>query len=244
MKKSKMKGYVNDIESFGLVDGPGIRTVVFLGGCYLRCKYCQNPEDWALKEGNMTPGELVQKILRNMPYFKRNNGGVTFSGGEPLVQDKFLLETCKLLKQENIHIALDTAGVGNGNYQEILNYIDLVLLDIKHVDDEEYQKLTGHNNNESKKFIEVLNKNNIPVWIRQVIVPGIMDNDEYITNLAKYLKTIKNIKRIDFLPYHKLGDEKYVKLNIFNPYKDKEEMNEEKCKDLYRRFLEIYNAEN
>lgn len=235
-----ISGYVESIETMGLVDGPGIRTVVFLGGCKLRCKYCQNPETWISKKANITATELAAKIIRNKPYFKRNNGGVTFSGGEPLLQSKFLIAVAKILKKENIHIALDTAGVGLGDYSEVLKYIDLVLLDIKHITKEGYYDLTGLDNTESLKFIKALNTSNKPVWIRQVIVPGIMDNEKYLNDLAKFLQTIKNIERINFLPYHKLGDEKYLKLGIKNPFQAKPAMDKEKCLKLEKNFIEKY----
>ena len=235
-----MKASIDSIETFGLVDGPGIRTVIFFNGCTLRCKYCHNPETWTLKEKNYDTDTLVKKILRNKPYFKRNNGGVTFSGGEPLLQIDFLLEICKKLKEENIHIALDTAGVGIGKYKEILKLVDLVLLDIKHITKKGYKDLTGKDIDESKKFIEELNKSGVPVWIRQVIVPGIMDNDEYIDGLVEYLKKIKNIEKIEFLPFHHLGFEKYKKLDIPNPLKDVEEMNADKCNELYQKFIKKY----
>lgn len=239
-----IKGAVDSIETFGLVDGPGIRTVVFLSGCKLRCKYCHNPEMWRLGEYNYTPEELAKKVLRNKNYFKRNSGGVTFSGGEPLLQSKFLIEVCKILKKENIHITLDTSGVGNGDYREVLKYIDLVLLDIKHTDPKEYQNLTSHTIDESLKFIEELNKSNTKVWIRQVIVPGLMDNDKYLNSLLETIKKIKNIERVDFLPYHKLGSEKYDRLGIINPYKDMPEMDKEKCNKLYQKFITKYKEIN
>ena len=173
-----IKGSIKKIETLGLVDGPGIRTVVFLSGCKLRCKYCHNPEMWKMDEPNYTPQELVSRIIRNKPYFKRNNGGVTFSGGEPLLQSKFLLEVCKLLKKEDIHIAIDTAGIGNGNYQELFNTIDMVLLDIKHINREGYQEITGTDNfYKFLEFVKELNKTKLEVWIRQVIVPSINDNN-------------------------------------------------------------------
>lgn len=234
------KGAIDSIETFGLVDGPGIRTVVFLSGCKLRCKYCHNPEMWVRGELNYTPQELAQKILRNKNYFKRN-GGVTFSGGEPLLQDKFIINVAKILKKENIHIALDTAGVGNGDYEEILKVVDLVILDIKHVNRYYYYDLTGQKMDESLNFIDALNKSGKPVWIRQVIVPGIMDNTDYITKLSSMIHKIKNVEKIEFLPYHKLGSEKYVKLGIKDPYKKLEEMDKEKCNELYQEFLEIHN---
>ena len=236
-----MQASVNSIETFGLVDGPGIRTVMFLNGCKLRCLYCHNPEMWQMGNKNYTVDELVAKILRNKPYFKRNNGGVTFSGGEPLLQVDFLLEICKKLKEEGIHIALDTAGVGVGKYEEILSLIDLVLLDIKHSNKDGYKKLTGMDISESEKFIEYLNKSGKPVWIRQVIVPGIMDNDKYLQELAVYLLKIKNIEKIEFLPFHHLGFSKYENLKLENPLKNVPEMNVENCQKLYERFMNIYN---
>lgn len=237
------KGSVDSIESMGLLDGPGIRTVIFLNGCKLRCRYCHNPEMFTKKENNYTPKELVKKILRNKPYFK-NNGGVTFSGGEPLLQSDFIIECAKLLKKEKIHIAIDTAGVGNGNYEEILKYIDLVLLDIKHTTKEGYKQITTHEMKEINQFIEALNKANKKVWIRQVIVPEIMDNENYIDSLVEYLKKINNIEKVTFLPFHRLGREKYLKLNIPYPYENKKDMDKEKCNKLYELFLKKYKKLN
>ena len=234
-----IKGSVNSIETMGLVDGPGIRTVVFFNSCLLRCKYCHNPETWKMGNKNMTVEELVGKVLRNKPYFK-NNGGVTFSGGEPLLQDEFLLECCKRLKEENIHIAIDTAGYTPNNVDEILKYVDLVLLDIKHTTKDGFKALTGGNKDIQDKFIEHLNKSGKKVWIRQVIVPGIMDNNEYLESLVKTIKNIRNVERIDFLPYHKLGREKYITMGINYPLEDTPEMNKDKCTKLYDKFMEIY----
>ena len=222
----KITGAVDSIETFGLVDGPGIRTVVFLSGCKLRCKYCHNPEMWSRGEENYTPIELAERILRNKNYFKRK-GGVTFSGGEPLLQDKFIISVAKILKKEGIHIAIDTAGVGNGNYEEILKIVDLVILDIKHVNRFHYYDLTGQKIDESLNFIESLNKSGKPVWIRQVIVPGLMDNEDYLNKLSNIIHTIENVEKIEFLPYHKLGSDKYIKLGIKDPYKNLEEMDKE-----------------
>ena len=233
-----MKGSINSIETLGLLDGPGIRCVVFLNGCKLRCKYYHNPEMWCMQEDNYTSEELVKKILKYKPYFK-DNGGVTFSGGEPLLQCDFLIETMKLLKKENIHICIDTAGVGRGNYQKILELTDLVLFDIKHTNNEEYKKLTGMDIFESEKFIEEMNKQNKPVWIRQVIVPGITDSEEYLSSLKEYLKKINNIKRIDFLPYHNMGLDKYEKLNLFYPLTNTPVMNNQKCEELYIKFMNL-----
>lgn len=194
---------------------------------------------WIRGRENYTPEELAERILRNKNYFMRR-GGVTFSGGEPLLQSKFIIEVAKILKKEGIHIALDTAGVGNGNYEEILAYVDLVLLDIKHVDPEQYLSLTGQSMDEAKKFILALNASGKSVWIRQVIVPGMMDNDDYLQELVRMVQNIKNVEQIDFLPYHKLGSEKYVKLGISNPYQDMPEMDKNACDKLYQKFMNLY----
>lgn len=237
-----MQGSISSIETFGLVDGPGIRTVVFLNGCNLRCKYCHNPETWKMQSLNYTSDEIVQKAIRNKPYFKRNNGGVTFSGGEPLLQYDFVLETAKKLKQEGIHVALDTAGIGLGDYKELFKYIDLVLLDTKHITKEGYLDITNTNNLERfEQFVEELNKTNIEVWVRQVIVPEVNDNKEYIKDLSKYIKEkIKNVKRVEFLPYHSMAKDKYTKLNIDYPYKNKPDMDKELCEKLYKEFEKDY----
>ena len=233
-----MMGSVDSIETFGLVDGPGIRTVIFFSGCRLRCLFCHNPEMFQAKEKNMDVDTLVKKVLRSKPYFKRNQGGVTFSGGEPLLQIDFLIEVCKKLKSEKIHIALDTAGVGIGKYDEILSLVDLVILDIKHTDPLGYEKMTGQKQEEVEKFIISLNKSGKDVWLRQVIVPGLTDQEEYLKSLASYVKKIKNVKKIEFLPFHHLGFEKYEKLGIKNPLKDTPEMDKESCDKLYQKFLE------
>lgn len=230
------KGSIDSFETFSTLDGPGIRTVVFLNGCKLRCLFCHNPEMWNLKKKNFTPEEVVQKILRNKPYFK-NGGGVTFSGGEPLLQIDFLIETCKLLKRENIHIALDTAGVGLGDYDEILSLVDLVIFDIKSLDDINYMKMTGNKISETLKFLECCQKNKKKMWIRQVIVPGINDSEAYIDSLAHFIKKLKNIEKIELLPFHTMAYEKYKKLNLDNPLKDKVNMDKEKCNKLEKILL-------
>lgn len=237
-----MKASIDSIETFGLVDGPGIRTVIFLNKCNLRCKFCHNPETWTMKENNYSSDEIVDRILRNKPYYK-NNGGITFSGGEPLLQYDFLLETCKKLKENNIHIALDTSGIGNGNYLELLQTIDLVLLDIKHITKEGYIDITQTDNlDKFYTFVEQLNKTNVEVWIRQVIIPDVNDNEEYMKDLSNFIKiNIKNVTKIEFLPFHTLGNDKYIKLGIKNPYQDKQDMDKNKCDKLYEYFMNEYN---
>ena len=236
-----MKGSIDSIETFGLVDGPGIRTVIFLNGCSLRCKFCHNPETWKIKELNYTSEEIVEKVKRNIPYFN-NGGGVTFSGGEPLIQYDYLVNTCKLLKKENIHIAIDTAGIGSGEYTDLFNTIDMVLLDIKHIDREGYINITGTDRYlDFMNFVNQLNNTDLEVWIRQVIVPGINDNSDYIKQLAQFIKiNINNVTRVDFLPYHKMGVEKYIKLGLEDPYKDIPAMDKDKCDMLYKEFLEEF----
>ena len=237
MKNYKnLSASVNSIESFGLVDGPGIRTVIFFNGCSLRCKFCHNPEMFNLQEANTTVEELVAKIKRFKPYFKKR-GGVTYSGGEPLLQVDFLIELSKALKEDGIHLALDTAGVGIGKYDEILDLVDLVILDITHLTKKGYKDLVSHTMDDFLKFVEVLEKHNKDLWIRQVVVPGIHDNPEYMEMLVDYLKTLPNIKRIEFLPFHKMGDEKYEKLGIPNPLKNTPEMDGVKCRALYDKYI-------
>lgn len=237
-----VKGSIEKIESFGLVDGPGIRSVIFLSGCMLRCKYCHNPEMWHKKENNMTTAELWLKIKRFKAYYGKK-GGVTFSGGEPLLQPEFLIEMGKILKQNNVNVALDTAGVGVGQYEEILKYVDLIIFDIKQISVDGYKDLTGVDMDESLKFLEVANRLQKHFWIRQVIVPGMMDNDEYIQGLSVYLKKYiarDLIDKIEFLPYHTMGKAKYNNLGLAYPLGDLEAMDNVKCEELYERFKKIY----
>ena len=240
-----MNASVSKIESFSTIDGPGIRTVIFLNGCNLRCKFCHNPETWIKKEENYSEEELLNKILRNKPYFK-NNGGITFSGGEPLLQYDFLINFCKKLKKENIHIALDTAGIGNKNYRELLEIVNLIILDIKSITKEGFIDITQTDHiNTAENFIKELNNSKKDVWIRQVVVPGVNDTKEYMLNLAKYIKTnIKNVKKIELLPFHTMAFEKYENLKIKNLYKNKSAMDKEKCGELYSVLIEEFQKEH
>lgn len=234
-----LKGKVHSIESMGLVDGPGVRTVVFLQGCKLRCAYCHNPDTWALDGGmEMTPEELIKKILRFKPYFEKSGGGVTFSGGDPLLQPEFLLEMLKLCKENNIHTALDTAGYGFGDYDEILKYTDLVLLDIKHVDDIGYKNLTGRSKRGLDQFLEAIDNSNVKVWIRHVVVPGITDSEEHMEKLQEIIKEIKAVEKIELLPYHTLGVQKYDKLGISYRLSDVMPMDKEDTKKFEKKLNE------
>lgn len=227
-----MIGYLNSIETMGLVDGPGVRFVAFLSGCKLRCLYCHNPETWKINEDDIkiTPEELVKKIKNYTPYYE--NGGVTFSGGEPLLQKDFLRDCLKLLKQENIHTAIDTAGVGVGEYEEILEYVDLVILDIKSVDEKEYKYLTGQDISEFYRFLEVCQRLNKKMWIRQVVVPGINDTVDNILKLNNFLSEIKNVEKVELLPYRTLGIEKYKKLGIDYPLTGVKDLSKDRIQEL------------
>lgn len=225
------QGFISSVENMGLVDGPGLRYVVFMQGCSLRCLYCHNPETWKLNMGDKTtPQELIDDILKYKNYYL--NGGVTFSGGEPLMQPEFLIECLKLCKENNLHTAIDTAGVGLGLYEEILKYTDLVILDIKAIDEKMYHKVTGSNIKNFEKFLCYLNKSNTKVWIRSVIVPGLNDNKDYILKLDNYIKNFANIEKVELLPYHLYGVDKYKKLELEYPLKDIEHLKKEKLKEL------------
>lgn len=224
-------GLIDSVEPMGLVDGPGIRFVVFMKGCKLRCLFCHNPETWECKEGiSITSEELLKRIHKYRNYYK--NGGVTFSGGEPLLQSEFLIDMLKKCKMINLHTAIDTAGVGNGDYENILKYTDLVLLDVKAYTEDLYKRITGFDMREFNKFLKVLNNSGKEVIIRQVIVPGINDTKEYILGLKEYVKNIKNIIKIELLPYHLYGLDKYKKLGIKYRLDGYPAMDERKLKDL------------
>ncbi|MFL0195440.1 pyruvate formate-lyase-activating protein [Clostridium sp. WILCCON 0269] len=214
-------GRIHSIETMGLVDGPGIRVVVFFQGCRLRCAFCHNPDTWTFNQGiEMEPSELLQKILRFKAYFEKSGGGVTCSGGEPLMQPEFLIQFLKLCKENGINTAVDTSGFGKGNYEEILKYTDTLLLDIKHIDKEGYKDLTGGHIEEFYSFLEALNKSSSRIWIRHVMVPGITDSygamDKIIDVIIRHI-SLDKIDNFEILPYHTLGVNKYTKLKI--PYK-------------------------
>ena len=235
----KILGRISSIESMGLLDGPGIRFVAFLQGCKLRCKYCHNPETWDVNGRSQitSPEELIKKISRFKNYFG-TDGGVTFSGGEPLLQPEFLLECLKLCKKENIHTCIDTAGVGFGEYDEILDYTDLVILDIKAVDEREYRELTGQDIKYFNQFLSVTQRKNKKLWLRQVIVPNMNDDREHIVALCEFAKKLKNVEKVELLPYKTIGVHKYRDLNI--PYRldSVPELSEEKLDELNKILKE------
>ena len=210
------KGLINSIETLGTLDGPGIRFVVFLQGCKLRCLYCHNPETWNINSADaieISPQELVEKVEKYKNYYGED-GGVTFSGGEPLLQPEFLLESLKLCKEKNIHTCLDTAGFGFGDYKEILRYTDLVILDIKAVEEPEYTKITGQKMQKFFEFLKVVQNMDKKMWLRQVVVPNINDDKAHIEKLKQFAITLKNVEKIELLPYKTIGVHKYKTLNI------------------------------
>lgn len=230
---TEIYGNINSVESMGLVDGPGIRYVIFMQGCKLRCLYCHNPETWNENADveKITPQNLIKKILRYKNYFG-DDGGVTFSGGEPLLQPEFLIECLKLCKANGLHTALDTAGVGFGDYEEILNLVDLVILDVKAVKPDNYKKLTGQSMEQFNKFLKALNTAQCDVWIRQVIVPGINDTKENVLSLNNFVKQINNVRKVELLPYKTMGVHKYEELKIPYRLNGVPEMDEDKIKTL------------
>lgn len=233
-------GRIHSIETMGLVDGPGIRIVVFFQGCALRCKYCHNPDTWENGCGETyTPEEIVSKLIKYKPYFDTSNGGVTFSGGEPLLQKEFLIEILKLCKKEGIHTCIDTAGFGRGDYEEILKYTDLVLFDVKDVTRERYKAITLRDMDESIKFMEALNKSNVKVWVRHVVVPGLTDGVEHIREFKKFISNINNVEKVELLPYHVLGVNKYEKMELHYPLEGVPQMDKEVMKTYNDILKEI-----
>ncbi len=238
---NEITGNIHSFETLGTVDGPGIRFVIFMQGCPLKCKYCHNRDTWEVGKGtNYTVDEVIEKVLRSKPYFEASNGGITVSGGEPLLQAKFILELFKKLKKYNIHTAIDTAGSLpiTDTIKEVLKYTDLVLLDIKHINNEKNIELTGHPNTHNLEFAKYLNENNIPMWINQVIVPGITDAPEDLKQEKEFLKQFKNIKNIRLLPYHSLGKFKWEEMNLEYPLKDVRDANSDDIKKA-KEILEI-----
>ena len=227
-----MLGYIASFETMGLVDGPGVRFVVFLQGCPLRCAYCHNPEMWNISGAKyeMTAQELVEKVKKYRPYFK-NDGGITLSGGEPLMQSKFVEEVFKLCKSEGIHTCLDTSGCGD-DFEAVLDFCDLVILDVKELDDKKYQALTGKKLDRFNKFLQACQQKNVPLWLRQVIVPNYNDTKESVLKLKSFAESLKNVEKVELLPYHDMAKSKYKKLGIPYRLEDTPQMDKQKCKDL------------
>ena len=223
-------GKIHSIETFGTVDGPGIRYVIFLQGCHLRCKYCHNRDTWDTTVG--TPkkvSELVQDIQKYSDYIKFSKGGVTVTGGEPLLQPKFLIALFTELKKLGYHTALDTSGMFplTPEVKQVLSLTDLVLLDIKHIDDEKCKDLVGFSNKLELEFANYLSENGIKMWIRQVIIPGITDDENDLIRLKEFLQTLKTVEKIELNPYHTLGVYKWEDLGLEYPLKGVRQANTE-----------------
>ena len=223
-----MEGKIHSFFAGGTVDGPGIRYVIFFKGCPLRGLYCHNPDTWTFDGAEIrSSDDIVKEALKYRGYFA-NGGGVTVTGGEPLMQIDFLIELLKKFKLENIHTAVDTSGIifdkDNPNllnkFDELIKYVDLFLLDIKHIDDKEHQKLTGKSNKNVLDFARYLSSNNKDMWIRHVLVPGITLNDDYLVRTKEFIDTLNTVKKIEVLPYHTMGIVKYENLGIDYKLKD------------------------
>ena len=224
------KGYIHSIETCGTVDGPGLRYVIFLQGCPMRCQYCHNPDTWEPGRGDeMTVEEVLKSFYHNTAFYK--TGGVTVTGGEPMMQMDFLIELFTELHEGGYHTCIDTSGImfqpDNEKVMEkiekLMELTDLVMLDIKHIDDEKHQELTAHSNKNILEFARYLDRKGIPIWIRHVIVPGITLYKEYLERLGEFMATLSNVKALDVLPYHSMGKVKYENLNMEYPLKDTRE---------------------
>ncbi len=237
-------GKIAKMESMGMLDGPGIRTIVFLQGCILRCAYCHNPSLLALQGGQeLTPQQLLDKVLRFQPYYK-NGGGITVSGGEPLVQTAFLIEFFKLCKQHNIHTCLDTSGVGMGDFAELLKFTDLVLLDIKHTREPEFLELTQVPKKSTEAFLKALNESKCEVTIRQVMLPNYNDNETYLKELLQEILPIQRVGKVEFLPYHTMAENIYENLDMEYRLKGMPAMDAKRCLELENLFLQWYKPYN
>lgn len=235
MEKLDLNYYakIHSIESFGTVDGPGIRFVLFLQGCHLRCKYCHNRDTWDINGGEYKSlDDIFDKITRYKSYIQPN-GGVTITGGEPLLQVKFLIELFKKLKKEKIHTCIDTSGMVTltEDVKNLLALTDLVLLDIKHIDTEKCKNLVGFDNNKELEFAKYLSDNNIHMWIRQVLIPGYTDDEKDLIKLKDFISTLKTVDKVELLPYHDVGKYKWKKLGFIYELENVRPANEEDIKN-------------
>lgn len=230
-----MQGRIHSLESFGTVDGPGVRYVVFVQGCPMRCAYCHNPDTWPMTGGTMIePSYIIEQYERNESFYK--GGGLTVTGGEPLMQVDFLIDLFTLAKEKNIHTCIDTSGIaykpGNTEWiaklDRLMELTDLVMLDIKHIDPEKHKELTSQPNDGILAFCAYLDQKNVDMWIRHVVVPGITDDNKYLFELGYFIGQFHNLKALDVLPYHTMGIAKYEKLGIEYKLKDVPAMDKNK----------------
>lgn len=226
-----MLGRINKLETFGSVDGPGVRFVVFVQGCPMRCQFCHNPETWDFKGDkagayDISAQDLLKKALRYQSYWGKD-GGITVSGGEPLAQMDFLIEFFEAAKAAGVHTCIDTSGVNFvrnepyfGKFKRLMAATDLLLVDIKNIDPAEHKKLTGHDNKNIIDMFRYLDEIHKPIWIRHVLVPGMSDNDELLIKTREFIDTLHNVEKVEVLPYHALALAKYQELGIDYVLKD------------------------
>lgn len=229
-----MQGRIHSLESFGTVDGPGVRYVVFVQGCPMRCKYCHNPDTWEINAGTMMESDyIIEQYEKNKGFY--NGGGITVTGGEPLLQIDFLIDLFEKAKKKGIHTCIDSSGIAFNpankelmeKYDRLMAVTNLVMLDIKHIDPEKHIKLTSQKNDNILAFARYLSDKNVETWIRHVVVPGITDDDEYLFKLGYFIGDLKMLKALDVLPYHDMGKTKYEKLGIDYVLKDTPPMDKE-----------------
>lgn len=219
---------VHSVESFGTVDGPGIRFVLFFQGCALKCKYCHNRDTWDISGGSYKSlDDIFEKVLRYKNYIR--NGGFTATGGEPLLQCEFLINLFKKLKKQNIHTCIDTSGMValTPKIKELIDLTDLFLLDIKHIDSKKCKDLVGFSNEKELEFAKYLNNINKPVWIRQVLIPGYTDSTEDLLKLKTFISKLKNVEKVELLPYHNMGKYKWQEMNLKYELDNVREANED-----------------
>jgi pyruvate formate lyase activating enzyme len=237
-----VKGYIHSIESLGTLDGPGLRFVLFLQGCSLRCAYCHNPDTWPMRCGReVTVPEIIAEIKQYLPYFAKGQGGVTVSGGEPLLQADFLRQLFQELQRLKVHKAIDTSGFADvEKVEELLRYTDLILFSIKHTDPLKHRLLTEHYNYKPLRLARYLTKIAMPVWIRYVLLPSLTDSPEDLTALAELINTMPNVRRLEILPYHDLGVKKWTDLGLTYQLSEISPPTEEqtgRAKDLLRTLI-------
>lgn len=235
-----MEGAIHSFQSLGAVDGPGVRFVVFMQGCTLRCAYCHNPDTWALSGEKTSVDAVYRKILRYRPYFS-GGGGVTVSGGEPLMQWQFVAELFERLRGAGIHTVLDTAGIGDlHGAGDVLRHTDLVLCDLKFATPADYRKYCGGGMEQVNAFLTLTEEMHVPLWIRHVVVPGLTDSDAYALKIAEIASRFSNLQKLELLPFKKLCATKYETLGIRFPLGGFEECSDETLQRLYGVIGKVY----
>ena len=244
-------GYIHSIETFGTVDGPGVRFVVFFQGCPMRCQYCHNPDTWEMSKGKeKSVDEILAMFERNRTFYK--TGGITATGGEPMVQMDFLLELFSKAKEKGVHTCLDTSGImfaedreseAFAKIEKLMEVTDLVMLDIKHIESEAHQNLTGQDNEKILAFARYLDEKKKPVWIRHVVVPGITYKEESLEKVGAFLKTLSNVEKLEVLPYHTLGENKYENMGMEYPLKGVPQLSKEEATNAEKVIRKAWGKE-